>query len=338
MYKFVYCVAAVLMILTSCGSHDIEPQSFDFETTIDATFDKVKINEVIKPVDFMSTKNYLAVLHDAESGEDQLYVYSLDSLRFLYSFAQKGTGPLETIALDVFRNAGNNDYIDLFDQSNYKRLRYSLTDSGAVMVQSCHLDLPNLGPLQETWWVNDSVIVFSTLDWEIFTFNANTDSVIDIFRMSDLFDGIADYSDSRKLCDFQFSLCGDRLAIGLLYVKQLLTGRILNNKIEVDLPNGELIRIPESLDREYYTFVSQSDSSIFAQYLGKPQQFIPKNSPFMPDFTQEIGCFDKDLKPVCKIIPDIQTPRFYIDRKNNRILCWDQTSDFEYIYTFPLHN
>ncbi|MDE6222342.1 MAG: TolB-like 6-bladed beta-propeller domain-containing protein [Muribaculaceae bacterium] len=329
-----------LILLLSCHrtSEQVEPQSFDFETTIDATFDKVKINEVIKPVDFMATKNYLIVLHDAESGEDQLYVYSLDSLRFLYSFAQKGTGPLETIALDVFRNAGNNDYIDLFDQSNYKRLRYSLTDTGAEPVLSDHPDLPNMGPLQETWWVNDSVIVFSTMNWELITFNVKTDSVIDTFRMSDLFDGIADSSDSHKLCDFQFSLCGDRLAIGLLYVKQLLTGRILNNKIEVDLPNGELIRIPESLDREYYTFVSQSDSLIFAQYIGKPQQFIPKFGPFMPDFTQEIGCFDKDLKPVCKIIPDIQTPRFYIDRKNNRILCWDQTSDFEYIYTFPIPN
>ena len=52
-----------LILLLSCHrtSEQVEPQSFDFETTIDATFDKVKINEVIKPVDF--ARRFMGRLH-----------------------------------------------------------------------------------------------------------------------------------------------------------------------------------------------------------------------------------------------------------------------------------
>ena len=340
MRKLFFIIVIGLITLISCRNElsRTENQCRSFETTIKAQFDSVKINEVIKPMDFFPTQHYLAVLHKAQVGEDQLYVYSLDSLKFLYSFATKGNGPTETIALDLFRNSGDNDNVDLFDQSSYKRLSYALTDTGAVFLESSHVDLPNLGALQETWWVNDSVIVLSTIDGELMTFNVNNDSIIDVFKISDLFGGITDETDVRNLCDFQYSLRDNRLVIGLLSVNQLLMGRISNNKIELVQPDGALLTVPESMNMMYYTFIAQTDSLILAQYYGKPKQYIPKQGSELPDFTQEIGCFDANLNPKYVILPEMQTPRFYVDPNHNRILCWDQTSDFNYIYTFPIPN
>lgn len=335
MHKLLSALTIALITLVSCnnGSTTVEPQRYNFSSTDNAVFEKVEINEIIKPLDFIPTQKYLIILHEAEFGEDQLYVYDLNSLKFLYSFAKKGSGPSETIALDVFRNSGNHNYVDLIDQSSYKRLRYELNDSDALLLQTSHLDLPNMGPLQETWWVNDSVIIFSTLERELLTFNIASDSIVDRFRIASLFNGVTDDTNVRSLCGFHFSVQENKLIIGLKSVNKLVTGRIYNNKIEIIPQDEALFQLPENTNRVYYTYVSQLDSLIIAQYYGREiNKFLPKLGIRLPDFTHELGIFNSKLEPRYNIIPNIQSPRFYADSKNRRIICWDQKSDFEYIY------
>lgn len=73
-----------------------------------------KITEILKPIDMCLNENYICLLHDEESGGEQIFVYDAENLNYLYKFAKRGPGPEETLALDFVKNQ-RGDSIDLID-------------------------------------------------------------------------------------------------------------------------------------------------------------------------------------------------------------------------------
>lgn len=93
------------------------------------------------------------------------------------------------MALDFVKKL-RGDSIDLIDQANYKKLTYLLTPDSARLVETKHLELPNMEPLQESYWINDSIMIFNTLDGDLLTYNDKNNCIIDRVKISDIVEGI----------------------------------------------------------------------------------------------------------------------------------------------------
>lgn len=152
-------VTFVCATFASCQSADDKTESKYELDPKDFIVMEVEIAEILKPIDMTLNENYLCLLHEEESEGEQIFVFNADNLNFLYKFAKRGPGPQETLALDFMKDL-RGDSIDLIDQANYKKLTYVLTPDSARLVETKYLDLPHLGPLQESHWVNDSIMIF----------------------------------------------------------------------------------------------------------------------------------------------------------------------------------
>lgn len=136
------------------------------------------IDEVLKPIDMCMNDNYLCILSEEKGNGDQIFVFDADDLDFKYKFARRGTGPEETLALDMVKTF-HGDTLDLIDQANYRKLSYLLTDEKPIFIGENHLTLPPMGPLQEVYRINDSILIFNNSWGDLITYNDNAGSIID---------------------------------------------------------------------------------------------------------------------------------------------------------------
>lgn len=293
-----------------------------------------KISETLKPIDMALNDNYICILHEAEASDEQIFVFDAENLNFLYKFAKRGQGPEETLALDFMKNF-RGDSIDLIDQANYKKLTYVLMRDSAKLVETKHLDLPNFGPLQESYWVNDSIMIFNTLDGHLLTYNDNDGQIVGSVNISDLVKGIP-AENSKKIGDFSFSIINTDVIVGLRFFNELFKLRLtddFNFKLEEALAvNANNINTDKIFDNYgYYSFIHADDKYILAQYYGcklKAMQPFPLNIGSR-NLKYDLLLLDSNLVPIGMYQPDFGILRAYIDAERKRIYFWDAFDDFD---------
>lgn len=336
MRKFLkyFLVTLVDFLLLGCQVNDDRKESkYDLsgETPIIKTF---AISEVLKPIDMVLSNNYLCLLHEEESDGEQIYVFDAENLKFLYKFAKRGNGPEETLALDLVKTI-SGDSIELIDQANYKKLTYILTPGGAEPVRTKYLDLPQLGPLQETYRINDSIMIFNTNNCDLLTYNEQSDTIVDQVNIADLIEDIPT-ENIKKLGSFNFSIAGKDIFVGLRFFDDIF-------KIELD-DNFKFIRddnisvsslgieTEDILDNYgYYSFLNAGNNHVLAQYYGyklKELQPFPKNLKGR-NLKYDLILLDTGLTPLHKYQTNINILRAYLDENRNRIYFWDAMEDFD---------
>ena len=102
---FIFVLAG---ILAACSPEVERVVNDRFPATYQLPPSLYPIHEIIKPVDMVVLDDYLVIQNEIVPDEDCFYVYSLDSLRFLYSFARYGQGPEEYIAPALVQNGKGN--------------------------------------------------------------------------------------------------------------------------------------------------------------------------------------------------------------------------------------
>lgn len=329
-------LAISILILSSCQNPGDKIDSKYQKEYDNPTLKDFEINEVIKPLDIALNDNYLCILNEDNGKEGQIFVFDADNLDFLYKFARKGNGPEETLALDMVKTF-RGDTIDLIDQANYKKLSYLLSPEGANLIKTKHLDIPNMGPLQETHWINDSVLIFNTVNGDIITYNDNNDTIIDRINISSMIEDL-DKNDVNKFGKFCFSIQDKEVVIGLRSINELFKMR-LDDGFKFIIPKDKSISAKDINLRDhsdnygYYSFVNSGKEYILAQYYG----FKMKNlQPSLLNHSRrnlkyDFLLFDADLNPIRKFRVDTDILRIFLDEKRKRIYYLEAFEDFDHL-------
>jgi hypothetical protein len=322
-----------LAILCSCGASEQRADNKFNISTDESIIQSIKIDQILKPLDMAIGDNYLCILHEEGSDGDQIYVFDAENLNFKYKFARKGSGPKETLALDMVKTL-RGDTIDLVDQANYKRLTYLLTDNGPAFLAESTISIPSMGPLEELYWVNDSTLIFNTDMGDLITYNTNQDTIIDQVNLSNNID-CQDGDYKRKIASFHFSVQNDNVIVGMRNFNEIYTIR-LNQASKFDrtnIPNLSLdgMNLDDVYDNiAYYAYVNSGHNFILAQFYGLKMKCL---QPFPVNlgeriFRYELILLDSQLKPIKEYIPNVDIVRVFLDEQRQRIYFWDAFDDF----------
>lgn len=333
---FYFCF---LMIFFSCkDSVGIESNISMFDSK-DTLYPQIKyIEGCSKQIDLVLMDNYYIVQSDVEANHRQLSVYDKSTNKYLYSFAVKGHGKNETIAMDMFQNP-IGDTLEIIDQAKYKILKYRIHRDSTEFISERFLKMTNIGPLQEVYRLNDSIIVFNTLDCKLQTYNDLSYKTISVY---DMCDSLGIEKSKKDLADFHFAYYQNRISLGFRHINSIITGYISNDG-KITIPNLKEIRTlakKTDKDKYYYAFVSMSENYIIAQYMGYSLGFVKKMasnySLFNPKF--EIEVYSKDLKPYKHVITSVDILRCKIVSGENAFYSWNPLDGKENIMIFNLNN
>ena len=313
----------IILICCSCSSR----ARFSNIANFDA---KDTINPRVSYIDCYSTQADLIILtdcyivqNDIKTNGYQLSVYSKNTNNHLYDFAMRGHGPEETIAMDIFQNPKHN-IIEIIDQSKYKVLKYQVSDKTASLISENFLKLPNIGPLQEVYRHNDSIIVFNTLDSRLFSYNDIKNEVICEINFADSL-GLS--KGTFEKMNYHLAYYNSKIYLGFRHFNLLAGGNIdANGGIHMD-DFSKIKKMSENADENifHYIYVDMSDKYIMAQYMGYAPGFVQKIAneyrAFNPKFDIEI--YSNQMKPYKHIVPSVDILRCKLDKEKNTIYSWN---------------
>lgn len=292
------------------------------------------IEEDLNIVDFIELENFYVVQNDVETENNQLFVYNKSNKKFLYSFAMRGHGHDETIAMDMIQNA-RGDTIEIIDQAKYKTFRYCVTPDKAILINSKIIKYNNSGPLQEVYRVNDSILIFNTLDGKICTYNDSTSRVVyeyDICKKMGL------ERTDRESYNFHFAYNDTKLCVGFRHINSLVIGEVTQDaQIKFNGFDNVLQKLKD-IDKEviYYAYVSMNNKNIMGQFMGYAPGFIQKVASnykmFSPKFELEI--YSPNLVPQKHIVLKSDVLRCKLSTNNNIVLSWNPLAPKENILHF----
>lgn len=337
--KRVNVLILFLLTMLSCVDSSKRVVSESFPSEHKLTPRKYEINEVIKPVDMVVLDDYLVIMTELIPKEHIFFVYSLSSFEFLYSFANKGHGPKDYIAPEFVQNPSGNS-LSVFDQATFKLHKYEIGKDQESFINEHVVEIEDSRPLQEIYYHTDSVIIFSTLDHKIQSYDLNTNELIDSFQFeTDLKEKMGnDYNSSFD--SFHFAYNDRDLVVGFHYLNKLVWG-------EVDAAGNITMRervidyesVPErSLydNIRYYVYVYLSSDFTFAQYSGR---LFRELQPFPLNlgtrrFDMLLEMYDRKGNPVALIDLQQDFLRCKIDEKNKKIYTWNFFEDFDHLLVY----
>jgi hypothetical protein len=317
----------------SCGSSEQRVDNKLNVPTEESFIQSITIDQILKPLDMAIGDDYVCILHEEKSDGNQIYVYGAENMDFKYTFACKGSGPQETLALEMVKTL-RGDTIDLVDNANYKRLTYLLTDEEPRFLGESTISVPSMGPLQELYWVNDSTLIFNSDMGDLITYNTRRDAIVDRINLSDNID-CQDGDFKRQIASFHFSVQNNNVIVGMRHFNEVYKIS-LNQSCQFnrdDIPQLSLdgMNQDKMMDNVvYYAYLNSGQKFTLAQFYGfkmKCMQPFPINLGERI-FRYELILFDSQLRPIKQYSPSNDILRVFLDEKRQRIYFWDAFDDF----------
>jgi hypothetical protein len=308
--------------------------------------EKIKINEVLNPGAIVLLEDFLVVQNEYNPTEDCFFVYTRDNIKFCYSFGslgQSGTDN-EYIAPRVIQNNSENIFT-VFDQSTRSIYYYDMLPDRVVFKKKERINDKDETrfPLQEISFVNDSILLFTTLFGDICSYNITADSIID---RKHFITGLKDelgVNYDLEYDSFQFSNKGNRIVIGFMFINKVIVGELDNNyymhfKEEKNAINALDFDQDKYSNTVYYMFMLSSDKYLYAQYMGLPFkvfQPFPLNLDGR-NFKTLMEVYDWEMNKKAIIDFNLDVLRFTLDEKNKCLYTWNPLEDFDYLYKYSL--
>jgi len=345
-----YVLAIVLCICFSCSDNSSERKMNDvFSEDISLVADKLPINEVINPVSIVKLKDFLVVQNEYISGEDCFYVYSLDKMKFCFSFGRLGQADGEFIApMIVQNNTGNT--LSIFDSSPDKIFMYDVSDTSTHLIKERKV-MDDIYPTQEISYVNDSIVLFQTMgpfSSKLYSYNLNTNNILDTLEFDS---GLKEVMDSKYNSNFDFynlTSVGRKFVVGFNYINEFKVGELDDDyKFQVHegvkLTNYGLAPTnPDKLYKNYfyYMFPSATSELLFLPYLGQEATVL---QPFPINlkgrhFDFYIEVYDWSLNPIARLKFDNDLIKLCIDEERHKIYTWNPVEDFDNILVYSIEN
>ncbi|MDE7397444.1 MAG: hypothetical protein K2M98_06930 [Muribaculum sp.] len=325
-------IVFITLLISGC-SESVRNNGKNFTTESIVQIDSVAIREILKPVDMNISEHYICFLHDEEADGAQIYVFGADCMDFKYAFANRGQGPEDMMAPEMVKNM-RGDTIELIDQANYKHLSYLLTDSGVTLLNASYLELPNMGPLQEVFNVNDSIWIFSTVDRRLLTYNTVANKVVSEFSFTDYYPEY-DTRELQNFLGFNFTYNEPKIFVGMHFHDEIIEGQLNDDySITFDkLPDLNLSEINQNKledNSAYNAFLCTDSSHVISQYYGytmHDMQPFPRNLKGQ-NLKYYIDVYDTELNPLTRINPGIDILRLFADKYRHRVYFWNAMDDF----------
>lgn len=332
---FLFLGLLTALIFASCGKPKDQVSNSGMFQSRDSLKPVVKYLEgSSKMIDIVAMNDYYIVQNEVEAHEKQLAVYDKKTLKYLYSFVVKGHGNNEIIALDMLQNP-KGDTLEVIDQAKYKIVKYKIGREQAKILGDLFLDIPTIGPLQEIYRLNDSVIIYNDLDWTLNTLNTKNNKIISTYNVRESL-GLELEEKQKELANFHFAFYNNKLCLGFRHINALTLGKV-DDMGKIDIANMEEVKskMDKSDERIYYWFVDMNKDYVLAQYMGYNPGFISRAASiklFAPKYEMEI--YSSNLKPYKHVIPKVDILRCKIAKNRRNIYSWNPMDDNANILKF----
>jgi hypothetical protein len=308
--------------------------------------EKIKINEIIKPVSMVILNNYLIIQNERNAKTDCFYVYNFSgSVKFCFSFGTWGNGPGEFIAPRLIQNNKNNQ-LAVYDSASDIISIFTISDDTEVFIDKKQIETNRYYPIQEISYVNDSILLFSIecKDYNrLYCYNLRTDQLLDSLEYKSYFKDKLKERYNPLLDTYHFDNYNNEVVIANRFIDAISCDTLTEN-FRFRHPNKVLNAsnfTPFSQkqlheNNLFYSYVSITSNYIFAQRLGLPFKVLqpfPLNMAGR-NFKFVIEVFDKELNPVAVLEPDKDILRCLIDEKQKCIYTWDPLNDFDQILKY----
>ena len=334
MKQFFLAIVA-LSLLVACAEKQDRVVNEQFSETLPLSAVEYPVEEILKPIDMVVLDDYLVIQNEFLSDADCFFVYSRDSLRFLYSFGRRGQGPDDFMAPALVQNPIGNT-LAVFDQSTFKLAECRLDKEAASREREWKVPAGDRMPLQEIYYCSDSVLIYNTLE----TCNLHTGQVVDkVAIRSNLAELMGD-NFNKSLDGFHFACEGGRLMVAFHYINRVLWGGV-DGAGRIDMPETDLHLdgpLNASLDDNllYYMYVAMAPDLCIAQYAGYSflsMQPFPVNMG-KRRFDMLLEAYTPDGQPLALLDLQHDLLRCKIDSRHKRILMWNILEDFDRLYVY----
>jgi len=336
------CIVSLVFsaISLACNDQQVRDKK-EFPNRLLLTADKLKINEVIRPVNLAVHNDFLIIQNDDISEMPCFYVYSLDSLEYLYSFGRLGGSSEEFVSPLICTDDGS-DLFRVFDQGTRSLKSYRITDKAALLKHNTKVEDPTGYPLQEAVMLNDSILMYLTVDNYVVSYNINAANTIDSIAFETGLQDLLGHSYNKTIDFFHFSAYKGRIVTGHNFIDRLSTdecssdGTFKRGGVSLKDVRHQWYKddLYENLYR--YIYVYGTSNLVFAQYSGyefKALQPFPINHGKRHfDFLMEV--YDWDLNPKVLLEFDNDFLRCAIDERRKRIITWDFLKDFDFLLVY----
>ena len=334
-----------LLLVSACNDQVRETKEFPKHIVL--TANKKEINEVIKPVNMVIHGNFLIIQNDRIPDAACFYVYTLDSLEYLYSFGSLGGGEEEFVAPRIIYHNSDNALFSVFDQRTRNIKMYDITDEGASLKSNdIRVNEPTGFPLQELAFLNDSILLYLTTDNYLVSYNINAGNIIDSIGFETGIESALGDKYNQTIDFFHFANQNNKIVMGHNFIDKLSLNECRDDgmfehkllSLKSNVSNNINGKLYENIYR--YIYVNSTSDLIFAQYSGykfKTLQPFPMNIGKRHfDFLMEV--YDWDLNPKALLEFDNDILRCTIDERRKRIITWDPLSDLDHllVYSYDL--
>ena len=340
MYRIVLSVITFLFTI-SCSDDIQRVYKNEFPQKIKLTAKKISIDEIVRPVEIVVHNEFLIIQNDQIPNMPCFYVYSIDSLTFLYSFGFLGGSEEEYVAPLISRDDGN-DLFSVFDQRTRYLKRYKITKNEPIMISNEKINEKTNYPFQEMSFVNDSIFLYLSVDNKIMSYNLKNESIVDTIVFETSIKDKLNLNYKQSLDFFHFSISKNKIVTGHNFIDILTLnecsgdGKFKKHTISLTNENIQYFHTKLYDNTYFYAFVETTDKLIFAQYSGyrfKLLQPFPLNlSKRHLDFLYEV--YNWDLTPKALIELDNDFYRCTIDKYRNKLYTWNPLEDFDYLYVY----
>lgn len=333
------------LIFFSCKEKEYKRS---FPETKELKSEDIHLNEVIKFEQMYKTKDYVIIKDGFRNASVFFYVYKLPNLDFLYSFAERGSGPEEFQLPIVIKNTPEN-YFSFRDHGKDKLVTYTLTDTAAILNSIKSFPPKDECFLWEINYLNDSLSILKKQNnkWsrrELW--NLHTNEIIDSIPNSfDIKKELGENYDST-FEDLWIISNNNKLAFGYYFMDLLEIGIIENNKIIINQKIG-IDKIPEFHlygpgkpggkyqynflnNIVHYKYMTCDNENIYALYANTPFGEIDS----IKLSTIEVYSWEGEPKAILKLDKSISD--FIVDETSNSIYSFDAVNSEDFISKYKI--
>lgn len=339
--RIIIIVFSILLIITSACSDQQTRERKDFPKHLLLIGDKQRINEIIKPVNITIHNDFLIIQNDRIPESSCFYVYTLDSFEYLYSFGRLGGSDEEFVSPLICRDNGS-DLFYVFDQRTRNLKSYNITNKEAFLEGTAKVEEPTGYPFQEAAILNDSTLLYLTVDNFVVSYNLNKKNATDSIGFETGIRDILGEQYNQTIDFFHFSTYKGKIVTGHNFIDKLSVNKCSNSgkfierssSLKKFLHHTYTNDLYENMYR--YVYLYSTSNLVFAQYSGykfKALQPFPMNIGKRHfDFLIEV--YDWELKPKALLEFDNDFLRCVVDEKRKRIITWDFLKDFDYLLVY----
>ncbi len=339
--RIIFVVFSILLIIISACSDQKAREKKEFPRHVLLTADKPKIDEVIKPVNITIHNDFLIIQNDRIPESSCFFVYTLDSFEYLYSFGRLGGSDEEFVSPLICRDNGSGLFY-AFDQRTRNLKSYKITDKGAFLEGITKVNEATGYPLQEAAILNDSTLLYLTVDNYVVSYNINTGNVIDSIGFETGLRDVLGEQYNKSMDFFHFSTYKGQMVMGHNFIDKLSVNKCSSNggfienssSLKEFLHHTYTDELYENIYR--YVYLYSTSDLVFAQYSGykfKTLQPFPMNIGKRHfNFLMEV--YDWNLNPKFLLEFDNDFLRCVIDEKRKRIITWNFLKDFDFLLVY----